>query len=150
MTHHPTDTLLPRLDRVRERGPGRWTARCPAHDDRTPSLSIRETEDSRVLIHCWTGCEAAAIVAAIGLELADLFPPRPRPAYETGAVRTPPIPWRDMLAAMIVDLTACAVAFRDLAEGRMDYAGEDAAYIARRSDDLAAAIRVLRRGVGHD
>lgn len=33
----PGAVLLPRLERVRELGPDRWLARCPAHDDRTPS-----------------------------------------------------------------------------------------------------------------
>ena len=37
-------TILDRLDGVRPTGDGRWIARCPAHDDRSPSLSIREAE----------------------------------------------------------------------------------------------------------
>ena len=45
---------------------------CPAHDDRSPSLSVRYETD-RVLLHCWTGCEPAAVVEAFGLTLADLF-----------------------------------------------------------------------------
>ena len=28
-----------------------WTALCPAHDDRAPSLSIRDAEDGRILVH---------------------------------------------------------------------------------------------------
>ena len=69
--------LLDRLDGVRETGRGRWLARCPAHADRSPSLSITEGDDGRVLVHCFAGCGAAEIVAAVGLELSDLFPPRP-------------------------------------------------------------------------
>lgn len=49
-------------------------AKCPAHDDKSPSLSVRETEDGRVLIHCHAGCGASDVLAAIGLTLADLFP----------------------------------------------------------------------------
>lgn len=74
----PSATLTARLDSVRETGPGSWTARCPAHDDRKPSLSIKETGDGTLLLKCWSGCSAAEIVAAVGLELRDLFPPTDR------------------------------------------------------------------------
>src|SRR5690606_35696923 len=72
----PITRLLGRLEAVRETGAGRWIARCPAQDDRHPSLSVRETADGTVLLKCWTGCGAADVVAAVGLELRDLFPPR--------------------------------------------------------------------------
>ncbi len=49
---------------------------CPAHDDRSPSLSIAAGDDGRVLVHCHAGCSAEAVVQAIGLEMADLFPDR--------------------------------------------------------------------------
>jgi hypothetical protein len=72
----PADKLLQRLHGVRQRGPGQWSARCPAHADRSPSLSIRERDDGALLVHCWAGCDADAIVGAAGLGLADLFPAR--------------------------------------------------------------------------
>lgn len=52
-----------------------WTARCPAHEDRDPSLSIRIGRSGRELVKCHDGCTAEGIVALIGLALADLFPP---------------------------------------------------------------------------
>lgn len=61
-----------RLDGVKPTGSDRWIAKCPAHDDRSPSLSIRDTGD-RVLIHCHASCSAIDIVAAVGLELRDLY-----------------------------------------------------------------------------
>ena len=67
-------TLLERLDRVKECGPGRWMARCPSHEDKSPSLSIREAQDGTILLHDFAGCGAADIVAAVGLQLSDLFP----------------------------------------------------------------------------
>lgn len=73
---NPVEVLLPRLERVRARGPGRWTARCPAHEDRSPSLSIRELDDGRALIHDFAGCAPADVLAAVGLGLRDLFPSR--------------------------------------------------------------------------
>src|SRR5687768_16557700 len=66
--------LIHRLDGVRETGPGRWVAKCPAHDDESPSLSLRELEDGRVLVHDFGGCAAIDVVEAVGLRMSDLFP----------------------------------------------------------------------------
>jgi DNA primase len=44
------EALLAHLDKVRRTGAGRWIARCPAHDDKSPSLAIRELDDGRTLI----------------------------------------------------------------------------------------------------
>ena len=72
---NPIERLLARLDNVKPRGEGRWIACCPAHPDRHPSLSIRYTSDGVILLKCWCGCTADEITAAVGLDLADLFPP---------------------------------------------------------------------------
>jgi hypothetical protein len=70
------DALLSRLDGVKQTGPGRWIARCPAHDDTHPSLNIRETDDGRVLIHDFGGCSVEEVLNAIGMTFDDLFPDR--------------------------------------------------------------------------
>lgn len=70
----PIDLVLQRLDKVKANGPGKWKACCPAHDDKDPSLSIREAGDGKVLLHCWAGCDTADVLAAIGLTVRDLFP----------------------------------------------------------------------------
>lgn len=54
-----------------------FKARCPAHQDDSPSLYVREGEDGRILIKCHAGCAAGAIVSAMGLRLSDLMPPEP-------------------------------------------------------------------------
>lgn len=72
----PVELVLARLDRVRHKGSGKWDACCPAHDDRNPSLSIAEGENGAVLLKCFAGCETADVVAAMGMELSDLFPPK--------------------------------------------------------------------------
>ena len=73
----PVEDLVGRLDRVKRTGSGTWLACCPAHRDKSPSLSIREGDDGRVLLHCFAGCEVSAIAAAVGMSLTDLFPPKP-------------------------------------------------------------------------
>lgn len=74
-TGSPIDTLLARLERVRRYGRG-WRADCPAGHSSRGSLSITEGEGGRVLLHCFSGCSAADVLHALGLELADLFPER--------------------------------------------------------------------------
>lgn len=82
----PAEILLSRLNKVRATGEGRWTACCPAHEDAHPSLAVRETADGTVLVKCFSGCSSADVVAAVGLELGDLFPER-LPALATYAER---------------------------------------------------------------
>ena len=116
-TESPADRLLSRLEKVRQSGPGRWMAKCPAHKDRTASLSIREADDGRVLINPFCGCDPSDVLAAIGLTFADLFPPREPPAG--GSVsRVPTILWRDCIEAIRDTLTALCVAADDIADGR--------------------------------
>lgn len=62
---------------AKQTAPDRWIACCPAHPDKRPSLAIRDGNNGGVVIHCFGGCDVDAICGAIGVELADLFPPRP-------------------------------------------------------------------------
>lgn len=74
----PIARLLARLDAVRQTGEGQWVARCPAHEDRTPSLGILEKPDGVLLVLCRGGCETSDVMRAVGLSLADLYPRRAR------------------------------------------------------------------------
>lgn len=65
--------ILERVAGVKQTGAGRWICRCPAHEDKSPSLSIREKDDGRVLLHCFGGCETSDVLEAIGLSFTDLF-----------------------------------------------------------------------------
>jgi hypothetical protein len=68
--------FLSRLDGVKEVGKDKYKAKCPAHDDRTPSLSVKECDDGRTLIHCFAGCDPESILDAVGLTFADIMPER--------------------------------------------------------------------------
>jgi hypothetical protein len=65
------EAVLGKLACVR-RNPRGWTAKCPAHEDRSPSLSIRETSD-RILIHDFGGCRVLDVCAALGIQMRDLY-----------------------------------------------------------------------------
>lgn len=111
----PAALLLPRLEAARETGPGRWLARCPAHDDRHPSLTLRELDDGTLLLRCWAGCDTGQVVASVSLELADLFPRR---SGDRGPLR-PGERWvpADVLRAIAHEANIAAIAAADLARG---------------------------------
>ena len=71
---------------------GGWTARCPAHDDRTPSLSIRDADDNKVLVRCHAGCDQERVIAALrgrGLWSVNASRSLSRRAHSTPAERKP-------------------------------------------------------------
>lgn len=72
-TDLPADIVLPRLRGVTGNGPS-WSARCPAHADTRPSLSLTETGDGTLLVNCFAGCTPEAVMKAIGLDLSFLYP----------------------------------------------------------------------------
>lgn len=123
------EALLARLDRVRRVGHGKWVARCPAHADRGPSLSIAEAGDGRILLHDFGGCSASEVLGTLGLEFSDLFPERDpddvgrRTGWRSAPARdarqrTETIAPRTALAAIHADATEAAVIIADVAEGR--------------------------------
>lgn len=80
---------LRRVGSVPKGSGGTFSCRCPAHDDRSPSLSVAEGDDGRVLIHCFAGCTAEQVTAALGLTLADLMPPYEKGTKPRHTTRTP-------------------------------------------------------------
>ena len=98
---------------------GHWTACCPAHADKNPSLAITETDDGRILLKCFAGCSAYEVVSAVGMDLTDLFPkdqsfmpsesskPVKRPFYAT-----------DLLKIIHFEALITSIAAFDMAEGR--------------------------------
>jgi hypothetical protein len=64
-----------------------WKAKCPAHDDHTPSLSITEGRNGCILIKCRAGCTLDEILAAVGLHSRDLFRAAPTPQHSSTATQ---------------------------------------------------------------
>jgi len=105
------ERLLDRLESVRETGKGSWTARCPAHDDKTPSLAVRDV-DGKLLLHCFAQCSLHEIVSAVGLTEADLFPDKPRSHKPISR----PIPAADILHCLSCEITVVMLCASDLAK----------------------------------
>lgn len=70
------DVLLSRLKKVKQTSRDEWVACCSAHDDRSPSLAIKETSEGMVLIHCFAGCTPLEVLNAVGLDFHDVMPER--------------------------------------------------------------------------
>lgn len=73
------DKLLNGLQKLKRTGNSSWMACCPAHDDRSPSLSIKDNGDGKVMLRCFAGCETIDVLGAIGLDWDDVMPPRQQP-----------------------------------------------------------------------
>jgi hypothetical protein len=71
------ELLISRLHKVRSNGQGRWMACCPAHEDKNPSLSVKQESDGRVLIQCFAGCDTRDVLIAVDLDWEDVMPPEP-------------------------------------------------------------------------
>jgi putative DNA primase/helicase len=76
-----------------------WIAKCPAHDDRKPSLSIDEGSDGRALLKCHAGCDNTAILASLGMKPRDLFLVTSHRQSDNGATSTAPFDWSKCVAA---------------------------------------------------
>ncbi len=131
--------ILERLQGVRKTGQSRWRARCPAHGSRGGTLAIAERDD-RVLLHCFAGCDTAAVLSSVDLTLADLFD---RPLDHTRAHTTPA--WRagDVVDLVMEESTVIALVGNDCLEQRQisqrDW--ERLAQAVRRINRLATMVR---------
>jgi hypothetical protein len=108
------EAILSRLDKVRQTAANRWMARCPAHEDGSPSLSIRELPDGRTLVHCFAGCASEDILGAVSLAWKDL-----QPATYTGKSSGAPA-WTqkfsplDLLQIVSEEVTVVAIVASDM------------------------------------
>ena len=107
--------LIDALDGVKQTGSSRWIARCPSHDDRSPSLSIRECDDGKVLLKCFAGCETEDVLAAVGLSFSDVMPERVGEQHFHRPVRQR-IPPRDALALLDHESLVVAIIGADILE----------------------------------
>lgn len=111
------EELLGRLLKVRARQKNTWTACCPAHGDKNPSLAIKLMEDGRILLHCFAGCTPDEVIGAVGLSLTDLFP---EPVIEEGAKPVKPAFFAsDLLRIIHFEALVVLIVALDIDKGRM-------------------------------
>lgn len=83
------EILLQRLEKVKKTGLDKWSACCPAHDDKGPSLAVREVDRGRILIHCFAGCSFGEILDSLGMTPNDLYPDKVLNAHSIKPVHRP-------------------------------------------------------------
>jgi hypothetical protein len=120
----------------------RWTACSPTREDKSPSLSIRELDDGRLLLHDFGGASVDEVVAAVGLDLSDLFPQRLNAPSMPGTRR----PWN---AVDLIDLAAfeagvIVVVTADILAGKADPDRDRLLIAAGRLADIAEVVHGRR------
>ncbi len=110
------EALLDRLDGVKPTGPGRFMARCPVHDDRSPSLGVKDCGDGFTVVNCLAGCETEDVLSAVGLSFSDLYPERigQDHTYKPVGQR---FDVRQVLIVLRSEATLVAIAAENIAEG---------------------------------
>lgn len=119
-TPQPLDNLLGRLERVKRVKSDQFVACCPAHDDSSPSLAIRDM-GARVLVHCYAGCTFDEIRDALGMQAHEFFTDSnaPRPIVQ-GVTR------RELAEALAIELLTAYVVWSDRAKGKRPNPDDDA------------------------
>jgi hypothetical protein len=96
--------LLDRLEGVIPAGDGRWYARCPAHEDRSPSLAIRNTSE-KILLFCHAHCATEDVLTALGLTFRDLY----RDPWRASHAAATAYQGRDVVGRMLRDVDSLDV-----------------------------------------
>ncbi len=137
------DKLLSRLQRVSRTGHGRWIASSPTREDRHPSLAIRELDDGRVLLHDFGGDDVASILAAVGLDFADLFP---NPPAQVSKRVARPFNAADVLTLVSFESSVAVVVCSDMLRNRTVSNADFARLLtaAQRLADAAEVCNVYR------
>jgi hypothetical protein len=128
--------LLSKLDKVTRTGKDSYLACCSFHSDKSPSLTIRETGDGRILLHCFAGCDTDSVLSAIGLTFDDLFPER---GHQQGKPEHRPFPAADILRAIAFEVLIVAHAGRSILD--------KAAYSEADQVRLVTAVQRIRSAV---
>lgn len=134
----PAQRLMGCLEGVIRTGGG-WRARCPAHGGKSASLSLAQGDNGTLLIHCFAGCTAHNVLAAVGLTVGDLFVRRDlrtmTPAERSQLRQAASLPrWRAALEVLSLETTVLLIAANKLAEG-----------FALNEEDLARLRMTARR-----
>lgn len=133
------DLLLEKLEGVRPRGNGKYTALCPAHEDKHPSLAIAEKENGAIVMHCFAGCGAGEILEMLGLDFAALYPQNTRPEQHNCKPFKRPFDPRHIFAAVAGEALTVVQFSRQLASGT-PLSGDD-------HDRLVLAIQRILTGL---
>jgi hypothetical protein len=129
------EDILPHLQKVRRTGKNNWLACCPAHDDKSPSMTIHQADNGKVVVRCHAECSFESIVGAVGLGWDPWFPPK-QAEDRSPAIRRP-FPAGDVLEALSFEATVVAVAAANIANG-VELSAEDLARLQVAQQRISA------------
>jgi hypothetical protein len=132
------EDILSRLDKVRRTGAQNWIACCPVHQDKHPSMTLREESDGRILVNCFAGCSFEQIAESVGLGWDAWFPPKP---IDYAAPVKRPYPASDVLLALQFEALVVSVAACNIANGK-ELTNEDRARLMTAYDRISSARRM--------
>ncbi len=136
------NTVLSRLDKVQRIGNDRYKAICPAHDDRSPSLAIKD-DGGRLLLHCFGGCETSDVLGAIGLDFADIMPDKAEGNFKKDRK---PFYAMDILSIIKLEATLTYIYASDMAKGLM-LTSNDKDRLLLASSRINHAYEVAKNGI---
>src|SRR5688572_21455419 len=93
--------ILPHLKKVKKTGKNNYLACCPAHNDKSPSMTLMES-DGKVVVRCHAECSFESIVNALGLGWEPWFPPKQAGDFSPPIRR--PFPAGDVLEAVAFEM----------------------------------------------
>jgi len=120
-----------------------YMARCPHHRDRTASLSVREGQEGRVMLHCHAGCPTVDVVESAGLSMVDLFAPGSRR-------RLQPRLWKGLVPMGPNGRPALECLGDDATAAMLGELARLARVRGRLEPPVAAAIKVVAKALGVD
>lgn len=109
------EDILSRLEKVKRTGRNNWLACCPAHDDRSPSLTIHASDTGKVVVKCFAECSFESIVNAVGLGWEPWYPPKQDGDFSPAIRR--PFPAADVLEAVANETFYVAYMAATMAQG---------------------------------
>lgn len=113
------EKILNKLNKVKRTSNNTWLACCPAHDDKTPSLSIKDTGEGKLMLRCFAGCETIDVLGAIGLDWEDVMPPKqPLEKIETVKSQKHTLYATDALRVLKIESQIIVMAAFDIQKGR--------------------------------
>ncbi|MDZ4141149.1 MAG: CHC2 zinc finger domain-containing protein [Methylotenera sp.] len=136
------NNVLSRLDKVQRIGDGRYKAICPAHDDRTPSLNIKD-DGGRLLLHCFGGCETSDVLGAIGLDFSDIMPDKTMGNFKKDRK---PFYAMDILRIIKFEVTLTYIYASDMAKG-LALTSNDKERLLLASSRINHAYEVAKNGL---
>lgn len=112
------EEFLARCDKVKRTGPGRWICCCPAHDDKNPSMNVKEIADGTLLVICRAGCSPDEVREATGLPWSAFFPVAGKHTHAEYRRESRSFPAQEVLAALDFELEIVRIGFCDAISGK--------------------------------